>query len=340
MRFNSKMTIDEARSTIWPFREIKGQPFGPLLDKGLLSPQDLGYAVQKAYDPRVREAARVILIHLQEQVEPNGGPLNMVASEFRSFSERRQIQLAFIQGTIISLSLAPLMFGLGWSLRRATSESDKQSLSEIVSKPAGIIALAIVLVLMVAIPWGYTKIIDMILTRFDKKIRLHRKGQLGEERVINVMYSVLNNQWWVFRNVELPKRRSGDLDLVLVGPQGVWCFEVKAYSGDYRNIGDSWEKRFGSRWLPLTKNPSQQARRNATRLSQLLGSHQIKQWVDPIVIWANPESSVIQDTPSTLVWTLDELHGHLSTLTTNKLIEQGKLQEIIKILSDIVQSED
>lgn len=336
------MTLDEARSTIWPFREIKGQAIGSLLDKGLLSPKDLGYAFQNAYDAKVREAVRVILLHLlsQEQVETNdsGGPLNVASSEFRSFSERRQLQLALMQGVALGLALALPILGIAWLWSREASEGDRQSLSEIVSTPTGIIALAIVLVLMVAIPWGYTKIIDMILTRFDKKIRLHRKGQLGEERVINVMYSVLNNQWWVFRNVELPKRRSGDLDLVLVGPHGVWCFEVKAYSGDYRNIGDSWEKRLGNRWLPLTQNPSRQAKRNAANLSQLLATHQIKQWVDPIVIWANPESSIVQDTPSTQVWTLDELHDRLNTLTTNKPLGQGKSQEIIRILSGIVQS--
>ncbi len=175
---------------------------------------------------------------------------------------------------------------------------------------------------------------------YDKQMRLLRKGQLGEERVLNVMYSVLDGRWWLFRNLELPGRRIGDLDLVLVGPCGMWNFEVKAYSGEYRNVGERWEKRSNSKWYSVRKSPTRQAKRNAAELGQLLSTHQIKQWITPVIIWANPKSTVVPDNPSAPVWTLDQLSGCLKDLSSERPIPEGQVEKIVDVLKKICQDAD
>jgi len=241
------MSLNEARSVVWPFRDIKGQAIGPLLDKGFLSYKDLIYAVQAAWDVNVREAARTILLHWlsQEQLEPENksGPLNIVSAERRSFAERRQLQIAMLMGSILGLIAAPLPFLFWLWSNRPTPTGREQSFTELTSNVSGIIALAVVLTIMIAIAIGISyvsgKILDRLLfNRLQKQLQLHRKGQLGEERVLNVMFGVLDGKWWLFRNLEMPGRRIGDLDMVLVGPHGVWSFVVKAYCGNYRNVGD------------------------------------------------------------------------------------------------------
>ncbi len=235
--------------------------------------------------------------------------------------------------------MAMLLLYLVWSISNQTHVTDRnESLSTILSRPTGIVVLILVLVLFFLVVYVLPKALDrFVLSRIEKQIQLHRKGQLGEERVLNVMYGVLDGKWWLFRNLELPGRRVGDLDLVLVGPHGVWSFEVKAYSGEYRNVGDRWERRANKSWYPAFKNPSQQARRNAKELSQLLSTNQIKQWITPVIVWANPESTVVLDNPATNVWTLEELSDRLKELSSGTTGKKPQVQQIVGVLKKFHQ---
>jgi hypothetical protein len=344
----ARMSLEEARSVIWPLQELKGQPMGLLFDSDLLSLKDLGFAAQRAWDWRVREAARTILLNAlsQQQSEPENapGPLNLISTERRSFAERRQLQIVMLQGVILGLVFVPLPFLIYRAFAHLTHLGGENS-EVAYSSPTGIAALFIVLLffIMLALVAYYvpSKILGfLVMDRLEKQLRLHRKGQLGEERVLNVMYGVLDGHWWLFRNVEFPGRRLGDLDLVLVGPRGVWSVEVKAYSGNYRNVGDRWEKRYGGQWHTIRKNPTRQARRNAAELSQLLGKHQIKQWITRVIVWANPESSVLLDNPSTHVWTLDQLSEHLKELSSENPLSETQIQRVVEVLKTICQEAD
>jgi len=341
------MSLNEARAVIWPLQELKGQAIGPLFDNGLLSLKDLGFAAQRAWDGRVREAARTIMLYAlsQEPLESQNisGPLNVTSSEHRSFVERRQLELAMIEGAIVGLMLTPLPFLIWLWFNRSTDSGNEHS--AISDSATGIIALVIALILSIAVIFAIVyvigKIIErLLLNRLNNQMQLYRKGQLGEERVLNVMYGVLDNKWWLFRNLELPGRRLGDLDFVLVGPHGAWSFEVKAYSGEYRNVGERWEKRHGTRWHSIRKSPTRQARRNAAELSQLLATHQIKQWITPVIIWANLESTVLLDNPSTDVWMLEQVSHHLKDLSSERPIPETHIQKIVEVLKKIYRDEE
>jgi hypothetical protein len=343
----STMSLNEARAVIWPFQELKGQAIGSLFDNGLLSLKDLGFATQRAWDWRVREAARTILLNALSQkpleTEDLSGPLNVISSERRSFAERRQLELAMIEGGIVGLMLTPLPFLIWRWFNRSTNTGNEHS--AISDSTIGIIALVIVLIISIAVifaaVYAVGKIMErLLLNRLNEQMRLYRKGQLGEERVLNVMYGVLDSKWWLFHNLELPGRRLGDLDFVLVGPHGAWSFEVKAYSGEYRNVGEQWEKRYGTRWLSVRKSPTRQARRNAAELAQLLTTHQIKQWITPVIIWANPESTVLLDNPSTDVWMLDQVSHHLKELSNERPIPEAQIQRIVEVLKEIYRDEE
>jgi hypothetical protein len=344
----SKMSLDEARSVIWPFQELKGQSIGSLLDSGLLSLKDLGFAAQRAWDWRVREAARTLLLHAlsQEPLESEmaSGPLNVISSERRSFAERRQLEITMFLGMVVGLMLLPVPYLLWLGYHQITASSSDKPVSEAASSVSGLIALVIGILigfgLMIAMVYVIGKLIDRLLfDRLIKELQLHRKGQLGEERVLNVMYGVLGADWWLFRNLELPGRHLGDLDSVLVGPHGVWSFEVKAYSGEYRNVGERWERRNGAKWFSLHKNPTRQARRNAAELSQFLATNQIKQWVTPVIVWANPESTVVLDSPSTFVWPLDQVSDHLMDLSSERPLSDAQVQRIVGVLKKTYQDE-
>ena len=78
-------------------------------------------------------------------------------------------------------------------------------------------------------------------------------------------------------------RNKGDLDIILVGPPGVWVLEVKNLKGEYRNIGETWEYRHGKKWKLVKGNPSRQALNNAFRLKNFLMADNLKLFVNPVV---------------------------------------------------------
>jgi hypothetical protein len=96
--------------------------------------------------------------------------------------------------------------------------------------PSGLLAFVIVMALFIGIGW-------LSLGRATKQeldlYRSFRKGRQGEEAVVEKIRSALDNRWTIFRNLHLPDRKD-DLDVVLVGPDGVWTVEVKAYEGTVR----------------------------------------------------------------------------------------------------------
>lgn len=55
------------------------------------------------------------------------------------------------------------------------------------------------------------------------------QGREGEERVVNSLVNSLGAGWYIFRNFVLPTENE-DIDVVLVGPGGIYAIEVDNYS--------------------------------------------------------------------------------------------------------------
>ncbi len=337
-----EMQLNEARSVKWSFEEFNGQAIGDLLDNGKITLRDLGEAVERSYHPEVREASRILLVHALSQ-RPNKptsttAPLNVITSEYRSFAERRQIQFAMLEGALLGVVMGmSILFFIQILISNAGNEPIGEQSSALMNSPQGILAVVIVLLLWVGILILFFRILNWMTDRIDDQIRLHRKGQRGEEHVLNAMFHALDSKWWLFRNLELPGRKSGDVDLVLVGKNGVWALEVKAYGGEYRTVGERWEIRLGGRWINTFKNPSRQAKRNATALSQILTSHNVKQWVNPAVVWANQDSKLTIENPSVSIWRLDNLNMELEKMPQKRPMSDYQVNRIVEIFKGLYQ---
>ena len=55
------------------------------------------------------------------------------------------------------------------------------------------------------------------------------QGREGEERIVNSLVNSLGAGWYIFRNFVLPTENE-DIDMVLVGPGGIYTIEVDNYS--------------------------------------------------------------------------------------------------------------
>ncbi|NTU81841.1 MAG: NERD domain-containing protein [Chloroflexales bacterium] len=297
------MTLGQARTVRWPFRGIN-QPIGDALDQGTISLKDLVWAMESVTQERIRTAARTLLLSRLLDVEPAELPRPLTVITGSRYTEREE-RLAIL--------LTGLMTGIFFSIMLVTIVA---SVLILVFR----LPIWISLALWVAI--GLMILLDRLTTRSVRRFETFHAGRLGEEQVVERLRAVLDDRWVLLRNFTWPGRRGGDIDLVLVGPGGIWAFEVKAYTGAVRNIGDTWEYRGKRGWRKLSAHPGQQARRNAARLQAFCAEQGLNiPWVQPVVIWATDEGAdeasrgtLTLEQPATPVWpaeTIVETAGEL-----------------------------
>jgi len=331
------ISLEEARSTAWPFGPLRGQPMGVLSETRQLSLKDLAYAVENAWDDRVRRAAvALLLVRLDQELEeppPSGGMMRVVAAG-RSYAERRQLSLALLEGAIagagLALSIGYLLITL---LQRRSSAHPAITLADVLASPESILAFAVVLAFFAGALLLAFVAPEQVFKRIDRRIEAYRRGEEGEERVVEKAVRALDGNWVLFRNVALPGRRKADLDIVLLGPPGVWAVEVKALRGEYRNVGETWHHRAGSLWKRMTKSPSRQARDGAIALKEFLKADGIKTYVSPAVAWADQEGHVAVEDPTVPVWTMDRLEDELGNLWNGQRLVQAEQERCVEKLT-------
>jgi hypothetical protein len=176
-----------------------------------------------------------------------------------------------------------------------------------------------------------------LTNRLDRQIEAHRRGREGEEKVLQTLVQALDGQWHVFQNINLPGYNKGDLDLVMVGPPGVWVLEVKNFNGRYRNVGQHWQYKDGKSWRSASNNPSKQAYNNALRLANFLQADGLKVFVNTAVVWANPESPLVVENPSVAVWRSDRLADELGNIWQGEKLSEAERNKVVAKLTKLCE---
>jgi hypothetical protein len=352
------MTVAEAERTTWPFSVFKGQQIGSLVKTKQLTLKDLLFAIQNAWDLRVKQAATILMLQQLNQAInepiPSAGKLR-VFSGGRSYAEFKQFQIVLIQGMLIgSAIMGFLVFSFGFLLPKITIVLPKltvsvltpifealnvaaMNLSRSVLKVIVFVAAVLIgLVMLATTFWIFTLSMNALLSRLGEKLLSYRKGQEGENSIFETMLTTLDGDWSLFRNVVLPGKKT-DLDLILVGPPGIWTLEVKNFSGEYRNTTEHWEYRAGNRWKVMKKNPTRQAQHNARQLFALLKRYGVKR-VEPIVVWANPESPITTTNAAVPVWKYTQLPEELGNIWQNQTISKSDQERIENALHEMCKN--
>lgn len=145
-----------------------------------------------------------------------------------------------------------------------------------------------------------------LLREVMREERSFRRGREGERTVARLLRQGLNEQWTLFLNVQLPGNRA-DMDMLLLGPPGLFVLEVKAYSGQFAYRRDRWYRKTMTGWRLQRRNPIRQARGNAGLLHAYIQEHLKKEfWVEPRLVWAG-EGTLELEQPATPVWVLAHL---------------------------------
>jgi hypothetical protein len=336
------ITLEKARSMLWPLPPHKGKPMGDLVESHQLTLKDLGYAIENAWDKKVKQAATALMLVRLEQVvkepDPPAGFVQVVSGG-RSYSESKQLQITFIEGLFIG-GLIVLMAGATiWELVRYFSPHPNVKLSiDSFQSFSGIIILVLLLAFAALIIWLVVFIPDRITKRLDKEIESYRLGQEGEDRTIQRVIQSLDGSWTIYKNVQLPGRNKGDLDIILLGSPGIWVLEVKNLNGEYRDIGETWEYRHGKDWKNAHINPGRQALHNAIRLGSFLKADNINVFVNAVVVWANEASLLFVENSTTAIWMFDHLSDELGNIIQAEKISEVERKKIAEKLSKLCES--
>lgn len=156
---------------------------------------------------------------------------------------------------------------------------------------------------------------------FSNKCSSYKSGFTGEETTAEIL-STLPPSYVVFLNTKITyEGNSSELDAIVVGPTGVFVIETKHMNGTIRGNYETphWvQHKVGRKGTPYSKNfysPVKQVGTHVWRLANLLRDNGIKIYVNSMVFFSNPETTVqvTGDEGRTPVYSIS-FHGHSSIL--------------------------
>ncbi len=121
------------------------------------------------------------------------------------------------------------------------------------------------------------------------------KGIVGEKAVAKYL-NQLPEDYFIFNDVKFPGSY-GNLDHVVIGPNGIFVIETKNYKGSYVVKQDGWYYQSGKYIKKTQTQPGEQVMRNVISLKKFLESNRINMygvWINPIVTLMNNNYKIIE----------------------------------------------
>jgi len=171
----------------------------------------------------------------------------------------------------------------------------------------------------------------------QRDINAYRKGISGEESVISTL-NYLDDTYYLINDIVL-ERPYGNIDHILLGPNGIFVIETKNYKGTIRCDRDEWSRiypsKYGFKTYQMT-SPSKQAKGNAMALGKFLKENTniiIKVpdlFISSIVVFAEQNTHLKLDNPTLPVLKIDELNDYILNNKSNIQFTDDDLGSIAK----------
>ena len=129
-----------------------------------------------------------------------------------------------------------------------------------------------------------------------RKRTICRIGLKGEDALRDHLREILTDEHTVLYNVPVEK---GDIDCIIIGPEGLYAIEAKNHKGVITYADSSWRQvkrgRNGSFYTGSLKNPSYQLASNIKWLKGYLARCNIKTWINGLIVFTNPDAILSVD---------------------------------------------
>ena len=185
---------------------------------------------------------------------------------------------------------------------------------------------------VIAYAWMFTDLLRRMRGEAGN-VYTYAVGREAEEAVIEDFRRHLDHQWTILRNLQLPGETT-DVDLVLVGPGGIYAIEVKRFGQETRCANGQWQRLTPTGWV-TRRNPTKQARTSAKRLQKILRDAGLEIDVEPVVATAQPLPLANIHRPSCAVWVPANIAAELETIRSQQRITKDACIEVCTCLKAI-----
>jgi hypothetical protein len=316
------MSLDEALAVRWTPRGYC-RPIRELLAARAITESDLTWAAIQAdrIHPRIREAALTILAHKRlppssQRANPGERPRVIGGSKYLRQNERKNF------ADVILISVLAAAYAL-WIIFMIVQEWIRGTLTIPILVVAGLLLLFAI------------RIASRRRRRAYGDYRKFKKGREGEEYIVQRAMTILDGNWTIFRNFVMPGR-TGDIDIVLAGPGGVWVFEVKNWNAKTGlTFGRGWNHK-----RVAASNPRSQAMSNAHCLKELLDRRRCEvPWVQAVLVFVGEGRDHFAASSDALrVWGKESVVFHLTQLRSTTRLSQPHVDRIVAELEGIQAS--
>lgn len=163
-----------------------------------------------------------------------------------------------------------------------------------------------------------------------RKYRIYRGGWEGEKQVTKYLSVALNDDYYLINDLYL-RCGGGDIDHVVLAPNGVFVLETKNWRGSISCKGDEWQ-RGGKRGF--SSSPSRQVNRNAAKIKHIINNstslRSLGVWVEGIVVLTNKHANIHLNNPTVPILTLAQLPNYLTTHKNTRRFNHSELEAIEK----------
>ena len=173
----------------------------------------------------------------------------------------------------------------------------------------------------------------------------YKKGESGET-LIEENLQRLSDSYYLLNDVVLPESY-GNIDHIILGPNGIFVIETKNYDGKIICNGDEWHRQYeggltiSMRGRPYWKpprdynigSPSKQVKRNAVKLKQFIQKAFKKPvWVEGIVVFTNPNAELELNNPTVPILKIEELYDFIKNKKSRIKFSSKELESIAKLI--------
>ena len=163
-----------------------------------------------------------------------------------------------------------------------------------------------------------------------RKYHIYRGGWQGEKQVVNLLTHTLSDDYFLLNDLYL-RDGGGDIDHIVLGPNGVFVLETKNWNGNISSNGEEWH-RAGKR--NFSGSPSRQVKRNAAKIQLIIDGNPnlraLNILVEGIVVLTNNRAKLQVNNPSVTILKLPQLPNYLTTHRNAKNFSPEQLEVIGK----------
>jgi hypothetical protein len=177
---------------------------------------------------------------------------------------------------------------------------------------------------------GFAVSLIMLITfqHYQRKYHIYKSGRQGEKAVIKTLTNNLNDDYYLLNGVYL-KGGGGDVDHIILGPNGVYVIETKNWSGPIICNGDQWQRPRKK----IKSSPSLQVKHNAQKVQKILShsftSYGHSVWVEGLLVFTNSHANLNINNPTVTILNLQQLSKHIKN-QKNSCLTKEQIQKILK----------